>query len=141
MLDARKCISYLTIEFDGVIPESLRPAMGNRIYGCDDCQLVCPWNKFAQATTEPDFAPRHDLDAIDLLACFSWDESTFLSRTEGSAIRRIGFQQWRRNVAIALGNAETSDAVITALQAASDDPSELVREHVRWALAEHVEKN
>ena len=137
VLDARKCISYLTIEFDGVIPESLRPAMGNRIYGCDDCQLVCPWNKFAQQTGEPDFAPRHGLDAIDLLECFSWDEPTFLSRTEGSAIRRIGFEQWRRNVAIALGNAETTDAIRAALQAALEDPSELVREHVVWALAQH----
>jgi epoxyqueuosine reductase len=137
VLDARKCISYLTIEFDGVIPESIRPAMGNRIYGCDDCQLVCPWNKFAQATSEPDFAPRHNLDAIDLVACFRWDEPAFLSHTEGSAIRRIGFQQWRRNVAIALGNAETSEAIITALTSALDDPSELVREHVRWALAQH----
>jgi len=137
VLDARKCISYLTIEFDGVIPESLRPAMGNRIYGCDDCQLVCPWNKFAHATSEPDFAPRHNLDAIDLVACFRWDEPAFLSHTEGSAIRRIGFQQWRRNVAIALGNAETSEAIITALTSALDDPSELVLVHVRWAVAQH----
>ena len=137
VLDARKCISYLTIEFDGVIPESLRPAMGNRIYGCDDCQLVCPWNKFAQQTGEPDFTPRHGLDAIDLVECFNWDEPTFLARTEGSAIRRIGFEQWRRNVAIALGNAQSSDAIRTALQAALEDPSELVREHVQWALAQH----
>ena len=137
VLDARKCISYLTIEFDGLIPESLRPAMGNRIYGCDDCQLVCPWNKFAQQTTEPDFAPRHGLDAIDLLECFTWDEPTFLVRTEGSAIRRIGFERWRRNVAIALGNAESTDAIRAALQAALEDPSELVREHVQWALAQH----
>mgnify|MGYP002044394044 CR=1 FL=1 len=115
VLDARKCISYLTIEHDGVIPEALRPAMGNRIYGCDDCQLVCPWNKFAQRTAEPDFAPRHGLDDIDLLDCFGWDESTFLARTEGSAIRRIGYERWRRNVAIALGNAASSDAIKAAL--------------------------
>ena len=138
VLDARKCISYLTIEYDGVIPEALRPAMGNRIYGCDDCQIVCPWNKFAVRTHEPDFAPRHGLDDITLVACFEWDQTTFLARTEGSAIRRIGFERWRRNVAIALGNASTSEAVVQALQSAIDDPSEMVREHVRWALAQHT---
>jgi epoxyqueuosine reductase len=137
VLDARKCISYLTIEFDGVIPEALRRAMGNRIYGCDDCQLVCPWNKFAAQTREPDFAPRHQLDSITLATCFGWDEATFLARTEGSAIRRIGYSQWRRNVAIALGNADTSDAVVRALQSAVDDPSAVVREHVLWALSQH----
>jgi epoxyqueuosine reductase len=140
VLDARKCISYLTIEFDGVIPEALRPAMGNRIYGCDDCQLVCPWNKFAALTREPDFAPRHQLDSITLATCFGWDEATFLARTEGSAIRRIGYSQWRRNVAIALGNADTSDAVVRALQSAVDDPSAVVREHVLWALAQHTQR-
>lgn len=140
VLDARKCISYLTIEFDGVIPEALRPAMGNRIYGCDDCQLVCPWNKFAAQTREPDFAPRHQLDSITLATCFGWDETTFLARTEGSAIRRIGYSQWRRNVAIALGNADTSDAVVRALQSAVDDPSAVVREHVLWALAQHTQR-
>jgi epoxyqueuosine reductase len=138
VLDARKCISYLTIEFDGVIPEALRPAMGNRIYGCDDCQLVCPWNKFAMRSGEPDFAPRHGLDSIALLDCFAWDEPTFLKRTEGSAIRRIGYERWRRNVAIALGNAKTSAAVVRALQSALEDPSVIVREHVRWALAQHT---
>ena len=137
VLDARKCISYLTIEHDGVIPEALRPAMGNRIYGCDDCQLVCPWNKFAQRTAEPDFAPRHGLDDIDLLDCFGWDESTFLARTEGSAIRRIGYERWRRNVAIALGNAASSDAIKAALTLALEDPSDIVREHAQWALAQH----
>lgn len=137
VLDARKCISYLTIEHDGVIPEALRPAMGNRIYGCDDCQLVCPWNKFAQRTAEPDFAPRHGLDDIDLLDCFGWDESTFLARTEGSAIRRIGYERWRRNVAIALGNAASSGAIKAALTLALEDPSDIVREHVQWALAQH----
>ena len=136
-LDARRCISYLTIEHKGPVDLDLRAQMGNRIYGCDDCQLVCPWNKFAQQTGEPDFTPRHGLDAIDLVECFNWDEPTFLARTEGSAIRRIGFEQWRRNVAIALGNAESSDAIRTALQAALEDPSELVREHVQWALAQH----
>jgi len=137
VLDARKCISYLTIEYDGVIPEDLRPAMGNRIYGCDDCQLVCPWNKFAQTTSEPDFSPRHQLDAIDLLECFAWDEPTFLARTEGSAIRRIGFQRWRRNVAIALGNATTTDAIKQSLRAALPDSSAVVQEHIEWALAQH----
>ena len=140
VLDARRCISYLTIEFDGVIPEALRPAMGNRIYGCDDCQLVCPWNKFAAQTGEPDFAPRHGLDSITLIDCFGWDEATFLARTEGSAIRRIGHNQWRRNIAIALGNANTSEDVVKALTSAVDDPSEVVREHVRWALAQHATK-
>jgi epoxyqueuosine reductase len=140
VLDARKCISYLTIEFDGVIPEALRRAMGNRIYGCDDCQLVCPWNKFAAQTREPDFAPRHQLDSITLATCFGWDEATFLARTEGSAIRRIGYSQWRRNVAIALGNADTSAEVVRALQSAVDDPSAVVREHVLWALAQHTQR-
>ena len=140
VLDARRCISYLTIEFDGVIPEALRPAMGNRIYGCDDCQLVCPWNKFAAQTGEPDFAPRHGLDSITLIDCFGWDEATFLARTEGSAIRRIGHIQWRRNIAIALGNANTSEGEVNALTSAVDDPSEVVREHVRWALAQHATK-
>jgi len=141
VLDARKCISYLTIEFEGIIPDALRPAMGNRIYGCDDCQLVCPWNKFAAQTAEPDFAPRHGLDSITLVDCFGWDEATFLARTEGSAIRRIGFTQWRRNVAVALGNADTSDAVVQALLSAVDDPSAIVREHVHWALARHSQRS
>jgi epoxyqueuosine reductase len=136
-LDARKCISYLTIEYDGIIPESLRAAMGNRIYGCDDCQIVCPWNKFAQQSAEPDFTPRHGLDAIELLACFEWDEETFLARTEGSAIRRIGYERWRRNVAIALGNAPSGEAITVALKEALNDPSDIVREHVRWALEQH----
>jgi epoxyqueuosine reductase len=137
VLDARKCISYLTIELDGSIPESLRTSMGNRIYGCDDCQIVCPWNKFAQQTSEPDFAPRHALDTIGLLECFSWDEEIFLKKTEGSAIRRIGHERWRRNVAVALGNAPSSPDVIDALTAALDDPSGQVREHARWALSQH----
>ena len=137
-LDARRCISYLTIELRGAIPEELRPLIGNRIYGCDDCQLVCPWNRFARATNEPDFAPRHGLDAPALLELFSWTEEEFLKYTEGSAIRRIGHECWLRNVAVALGNAPTSDAVVRALQARLDHDSELVREHVGWALGRHT---
>ncbi|PLW81826.1 tRNA epoxyqueuosine(34) reductase QueG [Kineobactrum sediminis] len=137
-LDARKCISYLTIEHKGSIDPALRPLMGNRIFGCDDCQLVCPWNKFAQITAEPDFQPRHQLADSDLVDLFQWDEATFLSRTEGSAIRRIGHQRWLRNIAVALGNAVTSPQVIAALESRSDHASELVREHVEWALQQHA---
>lgn len=137
VLDARRCISYLTIEHSGSIPEPLRPLMGNRIYGCDDCQLVCPWNKFASPTQEADFQPRHQLDDIGLIEIFNWDEQTFLRRTEGSPIRRIGHVRWLRNIAIALGNAPSTPAVIAALEARRNDPSELVREHVAWALAQH----
>jgi epoxyqueuosine reductase len=136
-VDARRCISYLTIELRSSIPEELRPLMGNRIYGCDDCQLVCPWNRFAKPTKEADFEPRQGLDAPDLIALFAWNEQQFLSRTEGSAIRRIGFDCWLRNIAVALGNAATSEAVITALQSRRNHDSELVREHVEWALAQH----
>ncbi len=136
-VDARRCISYLTIELRGSIPEEFRPMMGNRIYGCDDCQLVCPWNRFARPTGEPDFAPRHGLDAPELIALFAWDEEQFLRRTEGSAIRRIGFECWLRNIAIALGNASTSDHVIKALVSRSQFDSEMVREHVEWALKRH----
>ncbi len=136
-LDARRCISYLTIELDGSIPEDLRPLMGNRVFGCDDCQLVCPWNKFAQPTTETDFKPRHQLDDIALVALFGWDEDTWLSRTEGSALRRIGHVRWLRNLAVALGNAPTSEAVLTALMSRREHTSALVREHVSWALAQH----
>jgi epoxyqueuosine reductase len=134
-LDARRCISYLTIELKGPIPEPLRPLMGNRIYGCDDCQLVCPWNRFAQLTREGDFHPRQSLEAATLIALFAWDEAEFLHRTAGSAIRRIGHPSWLRNLAVALGNAPPSPAAITALAARSDHASELVREHVAWALA------
>jgi epoxyqueuosine reductase len=133
-LDARRCISYLTIELRGPIPVELRPLLGNRIYGCDDCQMVCPWNKFAQPTTEPDFAPRHGLDAPKLIELFAWTEEEFLKKTEGSAIRRIGYECWLRNIAVALGNAPRSAAVIAALQARADHVSPLVREHVTWAL-------
>ena len=136
-LDARLCISYLTIELLGAIPVALRPLIGNRIFGCDDCQLVCPWNRFAQASAEPDFAPRHRLDAEQLAELFSWSESTFLERTRGSAIRRLGYLRWLRNIAVALGNAPTSRVVTVALQARRDDPSPLVREHVHWALQQH----
>jgi len=136
-LDARRCISYLTIEHRGSIDPALRPLMGNRVFGCDDCQLCCPWNKFAQAAAEGDFRPRHGLEAAELAALFSWDEATFLARTEGSAIRRIGYERWLRNLAVALGNAPGSEAVIAALEARREFPSELVREHVAWALARH----
>jgi len=133
-LDARRCISYLTIELRGAIPDDLRPLMGNRIYGCDDCQLVCPWNRFAQASGEVDYG----LDAPQLLTLFAWSEAEFLARTEGSAIRRIGYECWLRNLAVALGNAPHAPAVINALKGRADDPSALVREHVAWALARHT---
>ena len=136
-VDARRCISYLTIELRGSIPEEFRPLMGNRIYGCDDCQLVCPWNRFARPTQEPDFAPRHGLDAPQLITLFAWNEEQFLKRTEGSAIRRIGFECWLRNIAIALGNAPTSKAIIESLQDRLQYDSEMVREHVEWALNRH----
>lgn len=135
-LDARRCISYLTIELRGAIPVELRPLIGNRIYGCDDCQLVCPWNRFAQATAETDFSPRHGLDAPELVKLFSWAEEEFLKYTEGSAIRRIGYECWLRNIAVALGNTPASETTVGALKARLDHPSEMVREHVRWALAQ-----
>lgn len=137
VLDASKCISYLTIEYDGIIPEELRAKMGNRIFGCDDCQLVCPWTKFAKYTQEQDFEPRHNLDQADLLDLFEWDEETFLKNTEGSPIRRTGYDNWRRNVAVALGNAPTSQALIDSLQRARPNASEKVRVHIDWALAQH----
>lgn len=137
-LDARRCISYLTIEHHGSIDAELRPLMGNRIFGCDDCQLCCPWNKFAQATGETDFTPRHSLSDIELTELFRWDEPTFLAKTEGSAIRRIGYERWLRNIAIALGNAPPSKAVLAALHERKEHPSALVREHVEWALAEQL---
>ena len=136
-LDARRCISYLTIELHGAIPVELRRLLGNRIYGCDDCQLVCPWNKFARAAAHPDFKVRHGLDAARLAELFAWSEAEFLERTEGSAIRRIGYERWLRNIAVALGNAPSSPAILAALQARREDVSALVREHVDWALAEH----
>lgn len=139
-LDARRCISYLTIEHKGSIDESLRPLMGNRIFGCDDCQLVCPWNKFARPSPEADFQPRHGLDDAELVDLFLWDEDTWEQRTQGSAIRRIGFERWLRNIAVALGNAPASPEVVHALQRRRDYPSELVQEHVCWALREQEEK-
>jgi epoxyqueuosine reductase len=138
VVDARRCISYLTIELKGSIPEELRPLMGNRIYGCDDCQLVCPWNRFADISVESDFAPRHNLDDASLLSLFAWSEPEFLKYTEGSAIRRIGYGQWLRNIAVALGNAENSDDIVVALKQRQDDPDPLVREHCRWALSQQM---
>ena len=136
-LDARRCISYLTIESHEPIPEALRAAMGNRIYGCDDCQLVCPWNKFAQPSVEPEFRARHGLDRSSLVELFAWTESEFLQNTEGSAMRRVGYERWLRNLAVALGNAPRSDEVVAALRARERYASALVREHVAWALARH----
>jgi epoxyqueuosine reductase len=141
-LDARRCISYLTIEHQGSIPKELRPLMGNRVYGCDDCQLVCPWNKFAQLSSVPDFLPRHGLEHADLLNLWSWSEDDFLSKHEGSPIRRIGYQSWRRNLAVGMGNAlraSNMDAlgkekIITALEQALPQASELLKEHIEWAL-------
>jgi len=136
-LDARRCISYLTIELRGSIPVEFRSMIGNRIFGCDDCQLVCPWNRFSSHSQETDFSPRHDLDSRELVELFHWTEAEFLHKTEGMAIRRIGYQCWLRNIAVALGNAPTSEKIITALQSRRDDSRELVREHVRWALEQH----
>jgi epoxyqueuosine reductase len=136
-LDARRCISYLTIEHDGPIPEDLRPAIGNRIFGCDDCQLVCPWNKFAKRSDEPDFRARNELDTATLPQLFAWEEEEFLRRTEGSPIRRSGHERWLRNIAVALGNAPSTPAVIAALETRRGHPSPLVREHVEWALRRH----
>jgi epoxyqueuosine reductase len=137
-LDARRCISYLTIELKGSIPVPLRPLIGNRVYGCDDCQLVCPWNKYARTTREPDFRVRHGLDAPELAALFAWTEAEFHERLAGSAIHRIGYERWSRNLAVGLGNAPTSTPVVSALRARAEDPSALVREHVAWALARHA---
>lgn len=133
-LDARRCISYLTIEHRDSIDPALRPLMGNRVFGCDDCQLVCPWNKFARPTAEPDFKPRHGLDNSELVALFLWDEKTFLEKTAGSAIRRIGHECWLRNLAVGLGNGPATEDAIGALRARLSHPSGLVREHVQWAL-------
>ncbi len=137
-LDARRCVSYLTIEAKGPIPLELRESIGNRIYGCDDCQLACPWNKYAAAASAPDFAVRNRLDAATLVELFGWDRARFEQAFEGSAIRRIGHERWLRNLAVALGNAPTDAAVLAALRARADDPSPLVAEHVAWALARHA---
>lgn len=138
-LDARRCISYLTIELKGPIPEEHRKSIGNRIYGCDDCQIFCPWNKFAKPSDESDFTPRHGLDTSELAELFAWSEETWLARTEGSAIRRISYTQWLRNIAVALGNAETSAAVIDALKYRANSGDDLVNEHVRWGMKQHLE--
>ncbi|MFG0630219.1 MAG: tRNA epoxyqueuosine(34) reductase QueG [Gammaproteobacteria bacterium] len=137
VLDARRCISYLTIELKQAIPVELRPLIGNRVFGCDDCQIVCPWNRFARPTQENDFKPRHGLDNAELAALFLWDEATFLDNTEGSPLRRAGYERWLRNLAVGLGNAPSTIPVLEALQARREYPSELVREHVEWALAQH----
>jgi len=137
-VDARRCISYLTIELKDSIPLELRPLIGNRVYGCDDCQLFCPWNKFAQLTKEPDFSIRNGLDDISLIECFRWTEEQFNTNMAGSAIYRIGYEQWLRNIAVGLGNALSSEPVVNALKSREDDTSALVREHVAWALARHL---
>lgn len=153
-LDARRCISYLTIEYDGVIPEEFREPMGNRVFGCDDCQAICPWNKYASPTDEKDFSPRHDLDRASLLELFSWDEDTFLRNTEGSPIRRIGYQRWLRNLSIGLGNAPSSEAIQSALQArlhevitevgtieTQTEANTVLQEHLEWALSQQQKPN
>ena len=139
-LDARKCISYLTIEKHGSIPVEFRRPMGNRIYGCDDCQLICPWNRYARPTAEPDFQARHQLDDLGLIEVFGWDEATFLGKMEGSAIRRIGYKRWLRNISIGLGNAAGSQSVLQTLNQKSDYPDENVAEHVKWAMEEQHRK-
>ncbi|MEK2610530.1 tRNA epoxyqueuosine(34) reductase QueG [Pseudomonas shirazensis] len=140
VLDARRCISYLTIELKQAIPVELRAMIGNRVFGCDDCQIVCPWNRFARPTQENDFKPRHGLDNAGLAELFMWDEATFLGNTEGSPLRRAGYERWLRNLAVGLGNAPSTIPVLEALQARREYPSELVREHVEWALAQHAER-
>jgi epoxyqueuosine reductase len=138
-VDARRCISYLTIELKGAIPHELRPLIGNRVYGCDDCQLVCPWNRFAVNAAEGDFAAvRHGLDDVSLVALFAWSEDDFKQRMAGSAIYRIGYEKWLSNIAIGLGNAERSPEIVAALQARVNDPLPLVAEAVRWALEQHA---
>ncbi len=136
-VDARRCISYLTIELKDSIPVEFRSLIGNRVYGCDDCQLHCPWNKFAEISREPDFSIKNGLDDISLIDCFSWSENTFKTKLAGSAIYRIGYTQWLRNIAIGLGNADTTPEVIAALQARVNDDSAILREHISWALAQH----
>src|SRR5476649_356897 len=141
VLDARRCISYLTIELKTAIPEELRPLIGNRVFGCDDCQMVCPWNRFARPSDEGDFKPRHSLDNAGLAELFLWDEETFLKNTEGSPLRRAGYERWLRNLAVGLGNAPSTIPVLEALNTRLDYPSELVQEHVQWALRQHAERS
>ncbi|EPB1988851.1 tRNA epoxyqueuosine(34) reductase QueG [Escherichia coli] len=138
-VDARRCISYLTIELEGAIPEELRPLMGNRIYGCDDCQLICPWNRYSQLTTEEDFSPRKPLHAPELIELFAWSEEKFLKVTEGSAIRRIGHLRWLRNIAVALGNAPWDETILTALESRKGEHP-LLDEHIAWAIAQQIER-
>ena len=140
-VDARRCISYLTIELKDSIPVALRPLIGNRVYGCDDCQLTCPWNRFAQTSKEHDFSVRHGLDDVTLAELFGWDEATFQEKMAGSAIYRIGYRQWLRNLAVGLGNAPGTPAVLEALQRRVDDADAMVREHVQWALQRHRERD
>ncbi len=135
-VDARRCISYLTIEHKGPIPVEFRQAMGNRIYGCDDCQLVCPWNRFSEDTAETDFSVRHQLDDVTLLELFNWDETTFLANTEGSAIRRIGYERWQRNIIVALGNSTSSAEIIAALTLKLSNSNDYLAEHIEWSLAQ-----
>ena len=137
-VDARRCISYLTIELKGSIPAELRPLIGNRVYGCDDCQLYCPWNKFAEITKEPDFAVRNGLDDINLIDCFKWTEDEFKAKMAGTAIYRIGYEQWLRNIAVGLGNAPTKPVIVSALKQRIDDVSPMVKEHTMWALDQHL---
>ena len=137
-LDARRCISYLTIELKGTIPLEFRKSIGNRVYGCDDCQLVCPWNRYARITREADFLPRQGLDRASMLELFAWSEEEFHRKLEGSAIRRIGYESWLRNLAIGLGNAPASLKIVEGLQSRANDASPVVREHVAWALGEQA---
>ena len=139
-VDARRCISYLTIELKTAIPIEFRPLIGNRVYGCDDCQLICPWNKFAEVTQQPDFNVRNGLDDVSLVTCFGWSEAEFMQKMAGSAIYRIGYWQWLRNIAVGLGNAPTTQAVLNALEKRKNDANELLREHVAWALENHKNK-
>lgn len=138
VVDARRCISYLTIELKGSIPEAYRPLIGNRVYGCDDCQLICPWNRYSSITDEEDFHPRQALHQKELLTLFAWDEETFLKNTEGSPIRRIGFQRWQRNLAVGLGNAPYSANIVSALESALDGADEMVAEHIQWAIDQQL---
>jgi len=140
VVDARRCISYLTIEQKGAIPEQYRSLIGNRVYGCDDCQLICPWNRYATITDEADFHPRQKLMSRELIDLFAWDEPTFLKNTEGSAIRRIGFERWQRNLAVGLGNAPYSIQIVSTLQDALKHATDLVKEHIQWALVQHQQK-
>lgn len=140
VVDARRCISYLTIEQKGAIPEQFRTLIGNRVYGCDDCQLICPWNRYAHITDEADFHPRQTLMSQDLLNLFAWNEETFLTNTQGSAIRRIGYERWQRNIAVALGNAPYSLKIIEVLRQALEDSTELVQEHILWAIQQQQAK-